>query len=81
MAGRAERHRHTVYSGTVDLTTTQSGSSYNLTDGARGGHKTYNLNRGTSGTGTLFSGSDDVWGNGSPSNAESAARTPTTGRR
>nr|WBO80460.1 M4 family metallopeptidase [Streptomyces sp. SBE_14.2] len=64
---------HTVYSGTVDLTTTQSGSTYNLTDGARGGHKTYNLNRGTSGTGTLFSGPDDVWGNGSPSNAESAA--------
>ncbi len=63
---------HTVYSGTVDLTTTQSGSTYNLTDGARGGHKTYNLNRGTSGTGTLFSGSDDVWGDGSPSNAESA---------
>ncbi|MEZ3180317.1 M4 family metallopeptidase [Streptomyces pimonensis] len=64
---------HTVYSGTVDLTTTRSGSSYNLTDGARGGHKTYNLNRGTSGTGTLFSGSDDVWGDGSPSNLESAA--------
>ncbi|CAL9413789.1 Transglutaminase-activating metalloprotease [Streptomyces sp. enrichment culture] len=63
---------HTVYSGTVDLTTTQSGSTYNLTDGARGGHKTYNLNRGTSGTGTLFSGSDDVWGDGTPSNAESA---------
>ncbi|WP_432058915.1 M4 family metallopeptidase [Streptomyces sp. bgisy022] len=64
---------HTVYSGTVDLTTTQSGSSYNLTDGARGNHRTYNLNRGTSGTGTLFSGSDDVWGNGNPSNLESAA--------
>ncbi|WP_236580054.1 M4 family metallopeptidase [Streptomyces sp. HM190] len=63
---------NTVYSGTVDLTTTQSGSTYNLTDGARGGHKTYNLNRGTSGTGTLFSGPDDVWGNGSPSNLESA---------
>ncbi|WP_329334518.1 M4 family metallopeptidase [Streptomyces sp. NBC_00663] len=64
---------NTVYSGTVNLTTTQSGSTYNLTDGARGGHKTYNLNRGTSGTGTLFSGPDDVWGNGSASNAESAA--------
>ncbi|GAP46231.1 peptidase M4 thermolysin [Streptomyces azureus] len=64
---------NTVYSGTVDLTTTQSGSAYNLTDGARGNHKTYNLNRGTSGTGTLFSGSDDVWGDGSPSNLESAA--------
>ncbi|MFF8017345.1 M4 family metallopeptidase [Streptomyces sp. NPDC007929] len=64
---------NTTYSGKVDLTTTKSGSSYNLTDGARGGHKTYNLNRGTSGTGTLFSGSDDVWGNGNPSNAETAA--------
>ncbi|WP_158973239.1 M4 family metallopeptidase [Streptomyces griseus] len=63
---------NTVYSGTVDLTTTQSGSTYNLTDGARGGHKTYNLNRGSSGTGTLFSGPDDVWGNGQASNAESA---------
>ncbi|GGP75214.1 M4 family metallopeptidase [Streptomyces calvus] len=64
---------HTVYSGTVTLGTTQSGSSYTLTDGARGGHKTYNLNRGTSGTGTLFSGADDVWGDGTPSNLESAA--------
>ncbi|MGI5428723.1 M4 family metallopeptidase [Streptomyces sp. CA-179760] len=63
---------NTVYSGTVDLTTTQSGSTYNLTDGARGNHKTYNLGRGTSGTGTLFSGPDDVWGNGTPSNLESA---------
>ncbi|MFJ3666497.1 M4 family metallopeptidase [Streptomyces sp. NPDC090106] len=63
---------NTMYSGTVTLGTTQSGSTYNLTDGARGSHKTYNLNRGTSGTGTLFSGSDDVWGNGSPSNLETA---------
>ncbi|MEV0240268.1 M4 family metallopeptidase [Streptomyces sp. NPDC050674] len=63
---------NTMYSGTVTLGTTQSGSAYNLTDGARGGHKTYNLNRGTSGTGTLFSGPDDVWGNGSASNAETA---------
>ncbi|CAL9418945.1 Transglutaminase-activating metalloprotease [Streptomyces sp. enrichment culture] len=64
---------HTVYSGTVPLTTTRSGSSYTLTDGARGNHRTYNLNRRTSGTGTLFSGADDVWGDGSPSNLESAA--------
>ncbi|PTH84309.1 peptidase M4 family protein [Streptomyces sp. A244] len=63
----------TTYSGKVDLTTTKSGSTYNLTDGMRGGHKTYNLNRGTSGTGTLFSGPDDVWGTGNPSNAETAA--------
>ncbi|MEU6917408.1 M4 family metallopeptidase [Streptomyces olindensis] len=64
---------NTTYSGKVDLTTTKSGSSYTLTDGTRGGHKTYNLNRGTSGTGTLFSGADDVWGTGNPSNLETAA--------
>ncbi|MFD6417273.1 M4 family metallopeptidase [Streptomyces sp. NPDC060194] len=63
---------NTQYSGQVTLGTTQSGSTFNLTDGARGGHKTYNLNRGTSGTGTLFSGPDDVWGNGQPANLETA---------
>ncbi|MEV7793572.1 M4 family metallopeptidase [Streptomyces sp. NPDC087512] len=64
---------NTMYSGTVTLGTAQSGSSYTLTDTARGNHKTYNLNRGTSGTGTLFSGADDVWGNGNPSDLETAA--------
>ncbi|MFJ5266554.1 M4 family metallopeptidase [Streptomyces sp. NPDC088387] len=63
---------NTTYSGSVPLTTTQSGTTYNLTDGARGNHRTYNLNRGTSGTGTLFSGPDDVWGNGTSSSAETA---------
>ncbi|MFF4359879.1 M4 family metallopeptidase [Streptomyces sp. NPDC001604] len=63
---------NTQYSGTVSLTTTQSGSNYNLTDGDRGGHKTYNLNHGTSGTGTLFSQSSNTWGNGTTSNAATA---------
>ncbi|MFB7656075.1 MULTISPECIES: M4 family metallopeptidase [unclassified Streptomyces] len=63
---------NTMYSGTVTLGTAQSGSSYTLTDTTRGNHKTYNLNRGTSGTGSLFTGPDDVWGNGQPSNAETA---------
>ncbi|MFJ9544033.1 M4 family metallopeptidase [Streptomyces sp. NPDC101225] len=63
---------NTQYSGTVPLTTTQSGSSYTLTDGARGGHKTYNLNHGTSGTGTLFSQTSNTWGNGTTSNAATA---------
>ncbi|MFD4689480.1 M4 family metallopeptidase [Streptomyces sp. NPDC058463] len=60
---------NTQYSGQVTLGTS---GSYNLTDTTRGNHKTYNLNRGTSGTGTLFSGTDDIWGNGSPSNLETA---------
>ncbi|MGW5370108.1 M4 family metallopeptidase [Streptomyces sp. NPDC004009] len=63
---------NTRYSGQVTLTTTQSGSAYTLTDGARGGHKTYNLNHGSSGTGTLFSQSSDTWGDGTTSNAATA---------
>ncbi|WP_089098678.1 M4 family metallopeptidase [Streptomyces hyaluromycini] len=63
---------NTQYSGTVSLSTTQSGSTYNLTDGDRGGHKTYNLNHGTSGTGTLFSQSSNTWGNSTTSNAATA---------
>ncbi|MGW5328300.1 M4 family metallopeptidase [Streptomyces sp. NPDC004014] len=64
---------NTQYSGQVSLTTTQSGSTYTLTDATRGGHKAYNLNRATSGTGTLFSQSSDTWGNGTTSNAATAA--------
>ncbi|NED90067.1 peptidase M4 [Streptomyces sp. SID11233] len=61
---------NTEYSGQVTLGTAPS---YTLTDTGRGGHKTYNLNHGTSGKGTLFSGSDDIWGDGTPQNAETAA--------
>ncbi|MGW1883031.1 M4 family metallopeptidase [Streptomyces sp. NPDC001970] len=60
---------NTMYSGQVTLGTAPS---YTLTDTGRGNHKTYNLNRGTSGTGTLFSGSDDTWGDGTPQNLETA---------
>jgi Zn-dependent metalloprotease len=63
---------NTRYSGTVPLTTTQSGSAFTLTDGDRGGHKTYNLNHGTSGTGTLFSQTSNTWGDGTTSNAATA---------
>ncbi|MEV6808708.1 M4 family metallopeptidase [Streptomyces sp. NPDC051132] len=63
---------NTQYSGTVSLNTTLSGSTYQLTDGTRGGHKTYNLNRATSGTGTLLTDADDVWGDGTGSNTQTA---------
>ncbi|AOR32004.1 peptidase [Streptomyces fodineus] len=61
----------TLYSGTVSLTTTQSGSSYNLTDASRGGHKTYNLARKTSGKGTLVSNSTNTFGTGTASTSSS----------
>ncbi|WP_217548419.1 M4 family metallopeptidase [Streptomyces sp. GbtcB6] len=63
---------NTQYSGTVTLNTTLSGSTYQLYDTTRGGHKTYSLNNGTSGTGTLMTDTDDVWGTGAGSNTQTA---------
>ncbi|PWI20584.1 peptidase M4 family protein [Streptomyces sp. Act143] len=63
------------YSGTVALGTTAAASSggFDLIDGGRGGHKTYDLNGGTTGTGTLFHDADDAWGDGTPANRQTAA--------
>ncbi|MGW7101298.1 M4 family metallopeptidase [Streptomyces sp. NPDC054838] len=63
---------NTMYSGQVTVGTSQSGSNYTLTDAGRGGHKTYDLNGGSSGTGTLFTNTTDVWGNGAASNRATA---------
>ncbi|MGW1188552.1 M4 family metallopeptidase [Streptomyces sp. NPDC002559] len=64
---------HSQYSGDVDLTTTQSGSGFELTDGERGGHKTYDLNQGESGTGDLVTDDDDTWGDGTGGDRQTAA--------
>ncbi|WP_405938002.1 M4 family metallopeptidase [Streptomyces sp. NBC_00726] len=61
------------YSGKVDLTTTASGSGFELTDGDRGGHKTYDLNQGSSGTGDLVTDDDDTWGDGTGDDRQTAA--------
>ncbi|MFI2434498.1 M4 family metallopeptidase [Streptomyces sp. NPDC018693] len=62
------------YSGTVPLGTTASATGgYDLTDSGRGAHRTYDLNGGTSGTGTLFHDADDTWGDGTPGNRQTAA--------
>ncbi|MFJ4843829.1 MULTISPECIES: M4 family metallopeptidase [unclassified Streptomyces] len=61
-----------VHVGSVTLTTTKSGSTYTLKDASRGGISTTDLNNRTSGTGTTFTDTDDVWGNGSASNRQSA---------
>jgi Zn-dependent metalloprotease len=58
-----------LYSGTVTLNTYNSGTTYQLYDTTRGGHKTYNLAHRTSGTGTLFTDADDVWGTGAASSS------------
>ncbi|MFD1662506.1 M4 family metallopeptidase [Streptomyces caeni] len=61
----------TLYSGTVTLNTTLSGSTYQLYDTTRGGHKTYNMKHRSGGNGTLFTDADDVWGTGTASSSTS----------
>ncbi|MCM2412617.1 MULTISPECIES: M4 family metallopeptidase [unclassified Streptomyces] len=61
------------YSGKVDLSTTAAGSGFELTDGDRGGHKTYDLNQGESGTGDLVTDDDDTWGDGTGNDRQTAA--------
>ncbi|PYC66575.1 peptidase M4 [Streptomyces tateyamensis] len=62
-----------LFVGTVPLTTTASGSTFQLKDGTRGGQYTTDMNNGTSGNGTLFTNSSTTWGNGTVSNRQSAA--------
>ncbi|MFH8380795.1 M4 family metallopeptidase [Kitasatospora sp. NPDC018058] len=62
-----------VFVGNVPLTTTQSGSQFQLKDGTRGGQYTTDMNNGTSGNGNLFTNSTDTWGNGQVGNRQSAA--------
>lgn len=61
------------YSGTVPIASKKQGSTYQLTDTGRGGHTTYDLKGGQSGKGTVFTDADDKWGNGLPSNNQTAA--------
>ncbi|MCQ4206943.1 M4 family metallopeptidase [Streptomyces longispororuber] len=61
----------TLYSGSVSLGVTLSGSTYQLYDTTRGGHKTYNLARKTSGTGTLVTNSTSTFGTGTASSSSS----------
>ncbi|MET8453562.1 M4 family metallopeptidase [Streptomyces sp. NPDC005209] len=59
-----------LYSGTVTLNTTKSGTTYQLNDSTRGGHKTYNKKHSSSTSqGTLFTDADDTWGTGTASSS------------
>ena len=54
------------YSGTVALSANGTTTGYELRDMLRGtgGNVTYNLNHATSGTGAIYTDSDNVWGDG-----------------
>jgi Zn-dependent metalloprotease len=59
---------NSMYVGQVQIGTTGSSGNYQMNDAQRGGHKTYNADNGQ-----LYTDADDVWGNGSPSNTQTAA--------
>jgi Zn-dependent metalloprotease len=61
---------NSIFVGTVTIGTT-AGTSYTMKD-THGNYAT-DMNQGTSGTGTTFTDADDVWGNGTQSNRQSAA--------
>lgn len=62
-----------IHSGKVDLDTTPTASGYQLIDPVRGSHAVYDLRGAISGSGTLFTDPDDVWGDGTVSSRQSAA--------
>ncbi|MEU3598953.1 M4 family metallopeptidase [Streptomyces sp. NPDC006798] len=67
---------HSRYSGQVDLGTSRFGTLYNMTDSARGGHRTYDLmNAGdfNGGGGRLLTDTDNVWGDGTSASRQTDA--------
>lgn len=63
-----------VYSGTVTVDATQSGSTYSMVDPSHGNNRTCDMNNGTNANNcTTFTDADNAWGNGAPSNRQSAA--------
>ncbi|HWS36669.1 MAG TPA: M4 family metallopeptidase, partial [Actinoplanes sp.] len=61
-----------IYSGSVSVDTTLSGSTYSMIDPSHGNGRTCDMNNGTS-TCTTFTDADNVWGTGATSNRQSAA--------
>jgi len=73
---------NTQFSGAVSIHTNYTGSTYELNDTFRGMNiKTYDLNHGTgSGTGTLYTDADNVWGNGTNYTGSTTSTTSATGQ-
>ncbi|MBY8873122.1 M4 family metallopeptidase [Micromonospora sp. PLK6-60] len=61
-----------IYTGTVTIDTTLSGSTYQMIDPSHGNGRTCDMNNGTS-TCTTFTDADNTWGTGANSNRQSAA--------
>ena len=62
-----------LFAGAVSLNTTKTLGRYTLTDGTRGGAATVDMNNGSFGKGKRFVDTDNLWGDGSTANRQSAA--------
>lgn len=60
------------YNGRVQVASVRSADHFELTDSQRGGHQTYDA-AGTYGKGALVTDDDDVWGDGTAANGQTAA--------
>jgi Zn-dependent metalloprotease len=63
---------NSLYSGTVTIGTEQTGTGFVMRDGARGGLETRDMFNKTSGAGTIFTDADNVWGDGTNADRQSA---------
>ena len=63
---------NSLYSGTVGVDTTLSGTTYQLIDPSHGNGRTCDMNNGTS-TCTTFTDDDNAWGTGTTASRQSAA--------
>lgn len=63
---------HSLYSGTVSLTTDHRGSAFTMLDATRGRLRTSDMQNRSFGQGQLFTDADNNWGNGATSDRASA---------
>jgi Zn-dependent metalloprotease len=63
---------NSIYSGTVPIDLTVSGSTWSMRDPSHGNNTATNLNHATSGTGTIFSNTTGTFGNGTNGDPASA---------
>jgi Zn-dependent metalloprotease len=63
---------NSIYAGAVAIGTSGSAGAFSMSDPTRGNANTTDLKGATTGTGTVFTDADDVWGNGAQSDRASA---------
>jgi len=64
---------YSLYSGTLTIETSVSGSGFSMVDATRGGHYVTDMQDADTGNGVLFTDADNVWGNSTTSDRATVA--------